>query len=62
MSPGGHSWGYYPGTLACSQATSMIGHLYIDGLVQKLKRRHSSALAMELRSSCTKPSIWYLHY
>ena len=28
-----------------------------DGLVQE--RRNSSALAMELRLSCTKPSIWY---
>ena len=31
--------------------------LYIDGLVQK--RRNSSALAMELRLSCTIPSIWF---
>ena len=30
----------------------------IDGLVQE--RRNSSALAMELRLSCTKPSIWGL--
>ena len=30
----------------------------IDGLVQE--RRNSSALAMELRLSCTKPSIWYV--
>ena len=29
---------------------------HIDGLVQE--KRHSSALAMELRLSCTKPSIW----
>ena len=29
---------------------------YIDGLVQE--RRNSSALIMELRLSCTKPSIW----
>ena len=29
---------------------------YIDGLVQE--RRNSSALAMELRLSCTNPSIW----
>ena len=28
----------------------------IDGLVQE--RRNSSALAMELRLSCTKPSIY----
>ena len=31
-----------------------LGH-YIDGLVQE--GRNSSALAMELRLSCTKPSI-----
>ena len=31
---------------------------YIDGLVQE--RRNSSALAMELRLSCTNPSICYL--
>ena len=30
--------------------------LYIDGLVQE--RRNSSALAMELRLSCTNPSIY----
>ena len=30
--------------------------LHIDGLVQE--RRNSSALAMELRLSCTNPSIW----
>ena len=30
----------------------------IDGLVQE--RRNSSALAMELRLSCTNSSIWYL--
>ena len=29
--------------------------VYIDGLVQE--RRNSSALAMELRLSCTNPSI-----
>ena len=31
---------------------------YIDGLVQE--RRNSSVLAMELRLSCTNPSIWYV--
>ena len=31
---------------------------HIDGLVQK--RRISNALAMELRLSCTDPSIWYV--
>ena len=30
---------------------------YFDGLVQE--RRNSSALAMELRLSCTDPSIWW---
>ena len=30
--------------------------LYFDGLVQE--RRNSSVLAMELRLSCTNPSIW----
>ena len=34
-------------------------HLHIDGLVQG--RRNSSALAMELRLSCTNPSIWYVN-
>ena len=29
---------------------------YIDGLEQE--RRNSSALAMELRRSCTNPSTW----
>ena len=32
-------------------------HRYVDGLVQE--RRNSSALAMELRLSCAKPSIWW---
>ena len=31
----------------------------IDELVQE--RRNSSALAMELRFSCTNPSIWYIN-
>ena len=31
-------------------------YLHIDGLVQE--RRNSSALAMELRLSCTNPSIY----
>ena len=35
--------------IMCSQ------HPYIDGFVQE--RRNSSALAMELRLSCTNPSI-----
>ena len=32
--------------------------LYFDGLAQE--RRNSSALAMELRLSCTNPSIYAL--
>ena len=36
-----------------SHVTCFLFH--IDGLVQE--RRNSSALAMELRLSCTKPSI-----
>ena len=32
--------------------------VYIDGLVQDCS--NSSALAMELLQSCTKPSIWNL--
>ena len=32
--------------------------LYIDGLVQE--RHNSSALAIELRLSCTNPSIWLI--
>ena len=36
----------------------MVSYYNIDGLVQE--RRNSSALAMELRLSCTNPSIlWY---
>ena len=34
---------------------SKLNYLYIDGIVQE--RRNLSALAMELRLSCTKPSI-----
>ena len=33
-----------------------ICHTYIDGLVQE--RRNSSAVAMELRLSCTNPLIY----
>ena len=36
-------------------AAIMSQHQYIDGLVQE--RRNSSALAMELRLTCTNPSI-----
>ena len=34
--------------------------LYIDRLMQE--RRNSSALAMELRLSCTNPFIWYMNW
>ena len=34
--------------------------LYVNGLVQE--RRNSSALAMELRLSCTNPSIWNITF
>ena len=39
---------------SAQQTLHMI--LGIDGLVQE--RRNSNALAMELRLSCTKPSVW----
>ena len=35
----------------------MLSMPYIDGLVQE--RRNFTALALELRLSCTKPSIWH---
>ena len=37
-----------------------LHYQYIDGLVQE--RHNSSALAMELRLSCTNPSIFELHF
>ena len=37
-----------------------IEYDYVDGLVQG--RRNASALAMELRLSCTNPSMCELHY
>ena len=40
---------------AMIHSTSCVADMYIDGLVQE--RRNSSALAMELRLSCTNPSI-----
>ena len=40
--------------------TSIFSSQYIDGLVQE--RRYSSALAMELRHSCTEPSIYHMTY
>ena len=42
----------------CCLKTHMTCMVCIDGLVQE--RRNSSALAMELRLSCTNPSICYL--
>ena len=41
--------------MACSVPSHYLKQWYIDGLVQE--RRNSSALAMELRLSCTNPSI-----
>ena len=38
----------------------IIYSIYINGLVRK--RRNSSALAMELRLSCTNPSIYAAKY
>ena len=41
----------------CLEINSAVGvNPYFDGLVQE--RRNSSALAMEFRLSCTKPSIY----
>ena len=39
---------------------TVLQNANIDGLVQE--RRNSSALAMELRLSCTNQSIWYLYH
>ena len=41
---------------AFSRDRYLTGSQYIDGLVQE--RRNSSALAMELRFSCSYPSTW----
>ena len=35
----------------------IVALFYIDGLVQE--RRNSIAKALELRLSCTNPSMWY---
>ena len=43
----------------CVDNTKSVDLIYTDGLVQK--RRNSNALAMELRLSCTNPSIWDLN-
>ena len=40
---------------SCPPPSHHLSSLYLDGLVQE--RRNSSALAMELRLSCIKPSI-----
>ena len=40
------------------RVTLRTGMFNIDGLVQE--RRNSSALAMELRLSCTNSSIWFI--
>ena len=42
-----------------SQSQHMSMTFHIDGLVQE--RRNSSAIAMELRLSCTNPSLCELH-
>ena len=42
------------------QIPLLYSYDYLDSLVQE--RRNSSALAMELRLSCTKPSICYDFY
>ena len=51
--PKNYAHGLSLATFYCGYAPTDFTH--IDGLVQK--RRNSSALAMELRLSCTKPSI-----
>ena len=43
-------------TSAGKVPTKSRSYIHIDGLMQE--RRNSSALAMELRLSCTNPSIW----
>ena len=50
------------GFLWCLSSALPKKKCYIEGLVQK--RRNSSALAMELRLSCTNPSIsfWTTHW
>ena len=40
------------------ETSNPVFHYHIDGLVQE--RRNSSALALELRLSCTDPSIYGL--
>ena len=52
-SAGTHKCGNYS---ACHR-TGYVGTSHIDGLAQE--RRNSSALAMELRLSCTNPSIYH---
>ena len=55
--PGGHYWDY-PGAPSLSDVTGSHlknRQLHIDGLVQE--SRNSIANALELRLSCTKPSI-----
>ena len=61
-----HSWYslvYIPNDCSCADeayvAFPHYVHEYINGFVQDC--RNSSALAMELPQSCTKPSICWLH-
>ena len=41
-------------------SSTVVRNPYVNGLVQE--KRNSSALAMELRFSCTNPSISILYY
>ena len=47
---------YEPENLLSEEQMDALIH--VDGLVQE--RRNFSALAMKLRLSCIKPSLWYL--
>ena len=51
-----HWWCMYS-SVACRTQVNLVC-VHIDGLLQE--RRNSSALAMELRLSCTNPSIYWL--
>ena len=58
--PVGHYWHYYHSVLSLSQVNTCTWYLrlsdiHIDGLVEE--RRNSIANALELRLSCSKPSI-----
>ena len=49
-------WGKYPDTRASKSESVFISWNHVDGLVQE--RRNSIANALELRLSCTNPSMW----